>query len=169
MQQMQQRMEAAGTPGEGHKFLNNFVGNWDIKTQMWMGPGAPPMEGQATAEVKWVLGGRFVEDRTTGTMMGQPMTGLGYTGYDNLKKRYTASWTDNHSTALLTMEGNLDPSGRILTMFGQLDDAMTGEMGKHVKYVLRLVDPDTHVFEIHDLHIPSGETKVMEMTYRRKK
>jgi hypothetical protein len=38
-------------------------------------------------------------------------------------------------------------------MIGTMDDPMTGERNKKVKYVTRLVDADNHVFEMHDLSI----------------
>jgi hypothetical protein len=41
-----------------------------------------------------VLGGRFVEQRYAGNFMGQPFSGLGYTGYDNYRKKYIGSWMD---------------------------------------------------------------------------
>lgn len=50
-----------------------------------------------------------------------------------------------------------------------MDEYLTGEHDKITKQVTRIVDADTFVFEMHDLHIVPGETKVFEITYRRKK
>ncbi len=163
-----QRMMAAATPGAAHKFLDTFVGTWDLTTRVWMEPGAPPAESNGTAEVRWILEGRYLEDVTTGSMMGMPLHGRGISGYDNMKKKYVAIWIDNMSTAISTMEGSLDETGRVLTYHGRIDDPMTGETGKPVKYVLRVEGPDTHVFEMHDPQA-AGQTRIMEITYRRKK
>jgi hypothetical protein len=46
---------------------------------------------------------------------------------------------------------------------------MTGEHGKTIKYVTRIVNNDKHMFEIHDLSIEEPNTKVMEMVYTRAK
>jgi hypothetical protein len=48
-----------------------------------------------------------------------------------------------------------------------MDEWMTGEHDKTVKYLTRIVDENTYVFEIHDLAIVPGETKVMEIEYTR--
>ena len=169
MDAMMKKMQEAGAPGDAHKFLNQFVGSWETTMRMQMGPGAPPMESKGVSEVRWILDGRFLEENSTGTAMGMPHNGRGMTGYDNMRKKYTGFWADNMGTAMFTMEGTLDQTGKVLTYFGSMDEPLTGEMGKTVKYVLRIVDPDTHTFEIHDLHIVPGETKVVEITYRRKK
>jgi hypothetical protein len=43
---------------------------------------------------------------------------------------------------------------------------MTGQKNMTMKQVIRIVSPDTHVFEMHD---PSkgGHSKTMEITYTR--
>jgi hypothetical protein len=49
-----------------------------------------------------------------------------------------------------------------------MDDPTTGEKDKPVQYVWRIVDKKTHIFEIFDPSIKSGNTKVVEVTYRKK-
>jgi len=102
-------------------------------------------------------------------MMGMPMTGMGVTGYDNFDKKYVSFWIDNLSTAMYLSEGSIDPAGKVLSLYGKMDEPMTGEHDKNVKYVSRVVDPDKFVFEIHDLAIPEPNTKVVEVVYTRKK
>src|ERR1700682_562750 len=81
-------MVKAGTPGDQHKKLEHFVGTWDAKVKMWNKPGDPPTDAAGTSDSKSVLGGRFVEEHFEGTFMGQPFSGMGITGYDNVKKKY---------------------------------------------------------------------------------
>ena len=68
-------------------------------------------------------------------------------------------------TAAMTMNIAMIP----LTMYGKMDEPGTGEHGKNIKYVTRLLGRDKQVFEVHDLAIGEPNTKVMEMTYTRKK
>src|SRR5438034_10300694 len=82
---MMEAWAKVAAPGEAHRWLEPVVGTWDAKITMWMAPGAPPQESTGTSENKWVLGGRFVEQRYEGKCMGQPFSGLGYTGHDNFK------------------------------------------------------------------------------------
>ena len=50
-----------------------------------------------------------------------------------------------------------------------MDEWMTGEHDKAVKYVYRFVDDDHMIFEMHDLGIVPGETMVIEVNYERVK
>src|SRR5947209_9806591 len=63
MAEMIKKMKALAQPGPEHKLLENLVGEWKIKTKMWMaGPGTPPSENDGHASVKWVLGERFIRE-----------------------------------------------------------------------------------------------------------
>jgi hypothetical protein len=169
------------SPGEHHKALNELVGNYDTVTKLWMGgPGTPPTESKGTTERKWVLGNRFILEEAKGewampdmasggtTMKLMPMQGMGLFGYDNYRNMYVGCWADNMGTQMLTMKGMADPSGKVFTYFGEMDEPMLKVIGRTVKYVTRIVDKDTQVFEIFDLHA-GPDYKVVEVTYKRKK
>ena len=38
-------------------------------------------------------------------MMGQPFSGVGIDGYDNLRKKYVTTWIDTMGTGIFSMEG----------------------------------------------------------------
>ena len=164
MQRMMQLAEELATPGEAHKRLDFFAGEWDTSTTIM---GMPSETG--TQSIKWILGGRQLRSSFKGTMMGRPFEGLGLLGYDNYKKKYTSVWCDSQSTTLLTSEGLADQTGKVITLYGTMDEWMDGTHDKAVKYVYRIVDENTYEFEIHDLGIVPGETKVISMTSTRKK
>jgi Protein of unknown function (DUF1579) len=169
MQEMMKKWTEAATPGEPHKFFEQFVGKWDMATRMWMeGPGKPPAETKGTAEIRWIMDGRFILEEVVGQVMGQPHKGLGVTGYDNFKKKYVGYWLDNTSTALFNIEGSLDQTGKVLTSYGRMDEPMTGEHDKLIKFVTRVVSKDKRIFEIYDLVGSPGEFKAVEIVYTRK-
>ncbi|HWB05291.1 MAG TPA: DUF1579 domain-containing protein [Verrucomicrobiales bacterium] len=159
-------MEAM-TPGAPHKFLEGFIGEWEVHTKMWMQPGADPMESDGTASAKWILGKRFVETTIKSTMMGQPFEGRSISGYDNLKKVYTSFWIDNMGTAMTTTTGKLGDDGKTLTSKGKMDDPWSGKMNQEYKFVDRL-GKDEITSEIYTV-ADGKETKMMEMTSKRKK
>lgn len=179
MKAMTERWEKAMTPGDPHKKLAEFVGDWDVTLKMWMmGPSGPPTETKGTAKVTSVLGGRFIReemkaemnmpDMKTGGMTKFNFEGQGLTGYDNYRSMYVGSWADNMNTHMLRMSGMADPEGKVITMYGEMDEPTMNVIGRTVKYVTRIVDKDKHVFEIYDLH--AGDNyKVIEITYVRKK
>jgi hypothetical protein len=168
-EEMMKKWQAFMTPGEGHKILQALAGNWEITSRMWMDPSKPPSESKGSETAEWILGGRYLQSSIKATMMGMPMEGRGTMGYDNNRKKYFLTWIDNFGTGVATAEGVLDRTGKILTLYGKMDEPTTGERDKPVKYVYRGEGPDKHVFEIHDLVIGEPNTKVMEAVYTRKK
>ena len=99
-------------------------------------------------------------------MTTMKFNGRGLTGYDNYKKMYIATWADSVSTHLLSMRGNCDPSGKVFTYYGEMDEPMLGVANRMVKYVTRIINENKHVFEIYDLHA-GDDYKVMEFVYQR--
>ncbi len=157
------------TPGDAHKVLSPLEGKWTTTTRMWMaGPDGPASASKGTAEYKWVLGGRFLMQEVKGTMLGRPFNGIGFLGYDNFKKKYVSSWMDSVGTAMYTSEGLADRTKKSISFYGKMDEFLTGEHDKPVKYVLRIVGKDKLVYEIHDL-VLGKKSKVVEITYERKK
>ncbi|HYE62629.1 MAG TPA: DUF1579 domain-containing protein [Phycisphaerales bacterium] len=167
MAKMMAAMEAASTPGANHKLLEQWIGTWDTTMKIMM-PGAPAMESKGRAEVSWLFEGRWLQERVDGDMMGQPMKGLSIIGYDNFNKCFVSSWVDNHSTAMITSTGSLDQTGKVLTMFGRMDEPMTGEHNKTVRFQTTFVDKDTRKFTIDEVQYGQPFT-VVEITYKRAK
>jgi len=164
------QMEAwmkAGTPGDDHKFLEPMVGMWNVKVTSWETPGGPAKSSVGTAETAWVLGGRFVKESFKGEFEGMPFEGLGFTGYDNLKKKYTASWMDSMSTMTMSLTGSADRAKKVLTMSGTMDDAMTGKPIA-ITAVTRIVDAGSHVYEMYGPDKAGKQFKMMEILYTRK-
>jgi uncharacterized protein DUF1579 len=165
---MMEAWAKVATPGEAHRWLEPVVGTWDAKITMWMAPGAPPQESTGTSENKWVLGGRFVEQRHEGNFMGQPFSGLGYTGYDNYKKKYVGTWMDTMGTMIMVSEGDADSTGKTLSMTSSIDDIMTGKAAS-IRSEIKIVDPDHHVMEMWGPDPTGKQFKTMEIRYTRKK
>ena len=114
-----------------------------------------------------IYDGRYVAQHFEGSMMGMPFEGTGLIGFDNYKKKYRGIWIDSMSTAMMVIEGLSDQSGKVLTFFGEMDEYMTGEHDKMVKYVYTIVDQNTWTFDLHDLGVVPGDTRVMRITYTR--
>ena len=88
MAHMQEYMKLM-QPGEAHKGLHYYVGVWDTVTKVWMGgPGTQAMESAGMSTFKSVLGGSWIMEEHTGSMMGMPYNGIGMMGYDNYKNLY---------------------------------------------------------------------------------
>jgi hypothetical protein len=168
---MMKKWQETMTPGRFHERLGYFVGEWKAMTKMWMGGAGSgePATAAGKATYRWLMEGRWLAQDYTGDMMGMPFTGFALTGYDNFRHQYAGLWIDSMSTALVTMEGGIDRTGKRIEMFGRVDEPSLGQIGKTAKYVTQILDDDHFVFEFHDLDIIGGETKVLEIAYERVK
>src|SRR5438067_5516725 len=107
---MKQMMELSKI-GENQKLLSSLDGNWEYTIKFWMvtDPNAMTQESKGTATRKSVMGGRYVMMDVSGNMQmpgedGKMKTmqfkGMGMEGYDNVKKKFVASWIDNMGTGI---------------------------------------------------------------------
>jgi hypothetical protein len=99
--------------------------------------------------------------------MGQPFSGIGYTGYDNYKKAYVGTWIDSASTAVMNASGSFDAPGKVLTMTATTDDFATGKVVT-IREKVTIVSNDEHLFEMWGPGPDGKEYKVMEIRYTRK-
>lgn len=155
-------------PGPHHKELARMVGQWNMEVRFFMGGKASPPE-KGTSETKWLMDGRWLITETQGTMMGRPYKAAMLMGYDNFKQSFVTAAVSSVDTAMTHSEGDMDPGGKTLITYGTLDEYLTGENDKMVKYVWRFESDDRVVWEIHDLPIGENNTKVVEFTFTRAK
>ncbi len=163
---MMEMWKKAAQPGEPHKLFASLAGSWTTQTKEWMEPGKPPMESTGTAEMKMLLDGRFLYQEYTGQMMGQPFSGVGIDGYDNLTKKYVTAWIDTMGTGIFFMEGMASPDGKTITLRGSHPEPGGGKMTHRA--VWRIADADNHTFEMYGAHGKEKETKFLEIVYTRK-
>lgn len=159
-------MMAYAAPGDNHKMLAKMAGTWSATVTFWMQPGAAPMTSSATAVNEMILGGRYLQSKNTGTMMGQPFEGMGITGYDNAKKVFIATWVDNFGTGILTMTGTWDDAAKGIVFSGKEVDPTTGKEFAY-RQVVKNPDDHTQIMEMY-ANMGSGEFKNMEIKYTRK-
>jgi hypothetical protein len=165
---MMEMMQKLATPAEGHKKLDVLAGTWTAKNSMWMEPGKPPSVSEGTAEHKWVLGGRFLEQRYEGTFMNMPFSGLGYTGYDNYKKKYLSVWMDTLGTVMMHSTGSFNASGKVLSSSARMDDFTTGKV-MTIREKMTIASKDEMLFEMFMPGPDGKEFRMMEIRYTRKK
>ena len=167
MEEMMQKVIAAGTPGAPHKNLEPFVGEWNAEVKMFMDSSAPPSTSKGSAKSTWAMGGRFVEQEFKGEFMGKPFNGRSFTGFDNVRQKYNSFWIDDMSTGMFIAEGKADKGGKVLTFEGTHSCPETGETHKASKQIIRIISRDKHIYEMYD---PSkgANAKTMEITYTRK-
>ena len=161
-------MMKAITPGDAHKLLDGMVGTWDAKVSAWMDPSQPPVAGSGVSENSWVLGNREVMEKFTGTFMGSPFSGIGFSGYDNMKKQYWGTWMDTMSTAPMMSTGNTPDGGKTWKFQASMPDPMSGH-DVAVEERVTVTDKDHHSMEMWMTGPDGRPFKMMEIQYTRKK
>lgn len=154
-------------PGEHQAHLKKLEGTFTTVNTMWPEPGAEPVVSKGTATNRMILDGRYLESEYEGEFDGQPFSGRGLTGYNNMTGKYGNIWVDSMSTGLTVAEGHCSNDGSVFTYSGEMD--LGPQMGKMAfREVLTIVDKDTHKFEWFDI-VEGKEIKSMEIIYKRKK
>lgn len=165
-QAMMELWKQVATPGEPHKLFTSLAGSWTTTSKEWMEPGKPPTESTGTAEMKMLLGGRFLYQEYNAQMMGQPFSGIGIDAYDNLTKKYVTAWIDSMGTGIFTMEGTASADGKTITLKGSHPEPGGGRMTHRAVWTIK--DANTQTFEMYGAHGKGKEMKMLEITYTRK-
>ena len=158
--------EKAGTPGAPHQTLAETAGSYDVEVKSWFEPNGPAMESRGTATRTMILDGRVLVEEFHGSMMGQPFTGHGMSGYDNVSGKYWATWTDSMSTGMMVSEGSCDASKSCKYTGSWNDPIQKGPVT--ARMVSRWTSPTTQIFEMHGPGKDGKEMKMMEITYKKK-
>ncbi|MBL0928316.1 MAG: DUF1579 domain-containing protein [Phycisphaerales bacterium] len=173
-EEMMKKMMENTSPGPQHKAMAVAIGSWDLQATMWDQPGGSPQKNTGTAEIKAIMGGRYLVESVKMEAfempggMKVPFEGMNISGYDNMKKKYVFSWIDSMATGILHGEGEADASGKVITYFAECLDPMTGMPAKY-KNVCTHESPDRITFEMHTL-MPDGKWfKNFVLEYTRRK
>ncbi len=160
-------MELA-TPGPHHEMMAKSVGKWMTESTFWMTPDAEPMVSKGTASQELALGGRYLMETYSGTMMGMPFEGHGMWGYDNASGKHMGIWTDNMSTTMMYSEGGCEDHCNKITLIGTYVDGMTGAM-KTSKVVSEVIDDDHASVTMYEVMEDGTEFKNGVIMYTRVK
>jgi hypothetical protein len=153
-------MPAWTMPNEQHKLLEPRVGRWNFTNSLVPGE-------TATSEMKSIFGGRFIEDTTKASFMGMPFEGRGFVGYDRIKNKFIATWTDSGSTAIGMVEGTYDAATKTFTFSGEMPD-MSGKYSKQ-RIVQKWTDNDHWTSQFFGPGPDGKEVPQMLLTYTRAK
>ncbi len=159
---------AMGALDDAHKNFEPFVGTFRAEVKMWMGPGEPFISTGAMSNT-FDLGGRFLRQEYKGDKNDGPFPdfeGRGFWGYNTVTNKYEGFWIDTASMQMQTEVGDVDDTGRVWTMVGEMTDP-TGNTVKK-RSVITLEDNDHQKMEMFFSGPDGKEFKEMEIRYERK-
>jgi hypothetical protein len=160
-------MMKMAAPGPAHMKLKAMVGKWALHSKMWMNGPAKPMESDATGEVKSIMGDRFFVEDVSGTMMGQPWSGMGVFGYNNRSQKYEWTWIDAAGTEMMHLTGTADATGKTITTTGEGYNPMLNKVSP-VRFVRHIDSDAKNTLEMFMAGPDGKDFRMMEIVYTRK-
>lgn len=158
------------TPGDLHKMLAKYDGNWTGTSTMWMEAGGKPVTSQSECTNKMIFGGRYQQSNYKGNFMGMPFEGMSLMGYDNAKKKFVSTWIDNMGTGIMHAEGEWNAAKKSLEFKGIMADPARPGKNCDFREVYIFTDDNHHSMEMYGPDSKTGkEHKSMEIQFTRKK
>ncbi|MGH4035366.1 DUF1579 family protein [Actinomycetota bacterium Odt1-20B] len=130
-------------PGPHHRLLDPLAGKWKaVKTNWLLGhDGEPVVSRDITVRTRWLkkTGGRFMEERTEGTLAGKPYFRVGVLGYSNIDRRYEWTTFDSVTPTAMTYRGAPDSgTAKVISIPGEFTDpGILGPENKGKKIPMR--------------------------------
>ncbi len=95
----QNAFEPRSKPGDGQKFLEKFVGDWQVLKSFHPRTG-DPVQQKGECKQTMIQGGRFLQSEFVFFQGEEKTTGLGLIGYDADTEKFTSVWIDSRSTRM---------------------------------------------------------------------
>jgi hypothetical protein len=156
-------------PQKEHQWLQKLVGEWTSEVEAMMGPDKPPEKFRGTESVR-SIGGLWMVCEGGGEMPGGgAATTIMTLGYDPVRKRYVGTFIGSMMTHQWVYDGELDPTGKVLTLDTEGPNfAAEGKMTKY-KDVIEVRSDDHRVLTSHMLGDDGQWHQFMTAHYRRTK
>jgi len=133
--------------------LNAFVGMWELTVE--------GVKEKGSAEIKSILGGRFITEDVQVPFADFNMEWHGVLGYDRGKKQYTGVWFDNMANITKSDAGEADKTGRIISF--------RGEHVGNAKFLWRISNDGKQSMTIEMFEVAKDKKETLVMKVRGEK
>lgn len=154
------------TPSRVHSLFAEYTGDFKMEITMSMGEEKEPSIITVDSEHTMLLGGRFLETKQKGTMMGMDYQSVITMGFNNTDQQFAMTTITNMGTGTLSLFGNWDDKSKRAILFGQLTNPVTKNT-IDVKQVITFVDTNTILIESFDKEGDTPEKKTVEYKFVR--
>jgi hypothetical protein len=162
----QAKFEPRSKPGEGQKFLEQFVGDWDVVKTFHPRTG-DPVKAKGECRQKMIHDGRFLQSEFTFTSDAGTTTGTGLIGFEPETGKFTSVWTDSRQTRMSFRQGEEKFDGKQIVLFGK-ELGAAGKDGRQSRTTTTLEDDGKKiVHRQHSIDADKKERLVMELVMTR--
>ncbi|GAA4094612.1 DUF1579 family protein [Actinomadura miaoliensis] len=166
------------TPGAYHRALDPLVGTWKaVKYNYILGSGGEPIVSRdITVKMRWIskTGGRFLEEKTEGTLGGNRYYRVGILGFSNIDRRYEWTTFDSVTPTAMTYRGApVAGTSSVLSIPGTFTDpGVLGPdyLGKTIamRTVITIARDGRHSFDLYFTPPGQSERLVDRVIYTRR-
>jgi uncharacterized protein DUF1579 len=153
--------------GPQHAALAALLGNWNV--QIVLGDGAAPAQhSTGKAEYAWVVKGRWLSCRITGSIFGEPYEQFTIVGYDSYAKNIVEVSVESVDNSMLMARGPFaNPNQSVTSLFGELDEYSSGVLHQPYKVVWNRLSADRHITTIVGFDDAGKEVRKLQLTFSR--
>jgi hypothetical protein len=163
----QSAIEPRSGPGTGQKFLEKFVGDWDVAKSFHPRAGEP-VKQRGECKQSMVHGGRFLKSEFTFFSGDSTTTGTGVIGFEPATGLFTSVWIDSRSTRMSLRQSKDKFNGSEIVLYGQGLGAGAKTV-RQSRTVTRLADNGNRiVHRQYGINADGTERLVMELVLTRK-
>jgi hypothetical protein len=163
----QSSYEPRSTPGEGQKYLQRFVGTWEVTKTFYPRSGQPAVaKGECVQSM--INDNRFLKSEFTFHSDSGDTTGLGLIGFEPETGKFTSVWLDSRQTRISMRQADEKFDGHEIHLVGKV----LGEEGKTARRshtISRIEDDNGKITHKQFTAGPDGKDRlVMELVMTRK-
>lgn len=164
----QATFEPRSGAGVGQKFLERFVGDWEVRKTFFPRAGASVQTSGACRQTM-IHDGRFLQSDFTFQQPGATRsTGMGIIGFEAETGLFTSFWTDSRRTKMSLRQSREPFDGKQIVLFSRSLDAQEKE-ARATRTVSRLEEGDQKLIHRQYTVGPNGDERLMmELVMTRK-
>lgn len=163
----QSTYEPRSKPGAGQKFLEKFVGDWDVAKAFYPRSGGPA-RSRGQCRQRLVHGGRFLQSEFVFGEGPAKTTGTGLLGFEAETGLFTSVWVDSRSTRMSLRQSQGRFNGEEIVLFSRTLGG-EGKEGRRSRTVTRLEEGGRKiVHRQYALERDGKERLMMELLLTRK-
>ena len=108
--------DPASAPGAGQRFLERFVGHWDVE-RIFHPRNGEAVIAKGECHQTLIHGGRFLQSEFVFHRGQTNITGTGLTGFEPASGLFTSVWADSHSTKMSIRQSKEPFDGEKIILF----------------------------------------------------
>lgn len=166
-QDPQAKFEPRSAPGAGQRYLQRFVGDWDVAKAFFPRAGEPN-RSKGTCKQSMVQGGRFLQSEFIFGEGDRKTTGLGLIGFEPESGAFTSVWIDSRQTRMSHRRSRDKFDGSQIVLYSESLGAAEGKEARRSKTISKIEDGDkTIVHRQYSLGAGGEERLMMELVFTR--